>query len=50
MVCGLRVFRATEGDEQTVLFTMSGFVDCSITGFLDDGGEVVEPIDFLCVQ
>lgn len=35
-VCDLGVFLATVCDEQTVFFTMSGFVDRDVTGILED--------------
>jgi hypothetical protein len=34
-VCDLGVFIATVCDEKTMLFTMSGFVDCGVTGVLE---------------
>lgn len=37
-VCDLGVFLATVCDEQTVFFTMSGFVDRGVTGVLEGGG------------
>ena len=49
MVCDFGVFRATVGDEQTVLLTIAGFVGRGITGFLNDGDELIESIDFLCI-
>lgn len=49
VVCDFGVFRATVGDEQTMLLTVSSFVDRGVASFLDDGGELIESIDFLCV-
>jgi len=49
VVCDLRVFLATVGDEQTVLLAIASFVGRGITGLLDDGDEPIESIDFLCV-
>ena len=37
-VCDLGVFLATVRDEQTVFFTMPGFVDRGVTGVLEGGG------------
>lgn len=49
VICNFRVFRAAVGDEQTVLLAMPGFVDRGIAGFLENRGEFLESIDFLCV-
>ena len=49
VVCDFGVFRATVGDEQTVLLTIACFVNCGITGLLNDGDEFIESIDFLFV-
>lgn len=47
MVRGFGVFLATVCNEQTVLFTASGFVNRSVTGILEGGDEFFEPISFL---
>lgn len=49
VVCNVGVFRATVGNEQAVLLTMSGFVDGGVSRFLDDRDELFESIDFLCI-
>lgn len=47
VVCDLGVFLATVCDEQTVFFTMSGFVNRGVTGVPEGGGQFLESIDFL---
>jgi hypothetical protein len=49
VICNFRVFRPTVGDEQTMLLAMSGFVDRGVAGFLENRGEFLESIDFLCI-
>lgn len=49
MIFHFGVFRSAVGDEQTMLLTMPGFVDGGVTGFLNNGDQLVESIDFLYV-
>ena len=50
VVCDFGVFLATVCDEQTMFFTTSGFVNRGVTGILEGGDELLEPIGFLCVS